>query len=458
MKTKRKLILQFSLLFAALLIVVMTAIYFLVRKDVEDSFYKRLEDRAYTLGHTYLAFDNFTTEEYQEVLKKYPRTLPTEQIRIYDMNYRPIFIKEEGLVYDRSTIDQIIKKGVLQFKHNSIPTVGILYKDNSGDFVVIASAKNMYGQQALQEVLYAMILSFIVAIAITIILGNVFAGWILSPINSIIDHMRIVEASKLNERLPLRAVKDDEIETLKETINQVFERLQQTFETQKSFISNASHELKTPIAVIMGNAEITLRKTRTVEEYTDVLKDIVVNCNNMDDLIHNLLDLAQVDFQMLKTQDFLFEDFYWDSIHEILNDKVQISAALDIEATDGLGNIYVNGNPNLLKVALSNIIKNAAKFSDYQEINIRLIIHKSTIEIEITDRGIGIHKDDINKILTPFYRAKNAITTQGYGLGLSMAQKIIQLHKGQLNIVSEINKGTVMTIVLSYFKKTKNPK
>jgi len=455
MKTKQKLILQFSLLFAALLIVVMTAIYYLVCQDVDNSFYKRLEDRAYTLGHTYLAFDNFTTEEYQEVLKKYPRTLPTEQIRIYDMEYKPKFIKEEGLVYNRSTINEIIQKGILQFKRDGIPAVGIFYKDNSGDFVVIASAENIYGKQALQEVLYAMVLSFVLAIAITIILGNVFAGWILSPINSIINHMRFVEASKLNERLPLRHIKDDEIETLKETINQVFERLQQTFETQKSFISNASHELKTPIAVIMGNAEITLRKARTEAEYIEVLQEIVTNCNTIDDLIHNLLDLAQVDFQMLKTQDFLFEDFYWDSIHEILNDKMPISAALDIEAPDGLGNIYVNGNPNLLKIAIGNIIQNAAKFSDYKEIAIRLVVRKSTIEIEIRDQGIGIDQDDINKILTPFYRAKNAIAAQGYGLGLSMAQKIIQLHKGQLHITSELHKGTVMTVVLSYFKKSK---
>jgi len=453
MKTKQKLILQFSLLFGALLIVVMSAIYYLVSKDVDNSFYKRLEDRAYTLGHTYLAFDNFTTEEYQEVLKKYPRTLPTEQIRIYDMEYKPKFIKEEGLMYNRNILNEIIQKGLVQFKREGIPAVGIFYKDNSGDFVVIASAENIYGKQALQELLYAMVLSFILAIAITIILGNVFAGWILSPINSIIDHMRIVEASKLNERLPLREIKDDEIETLKETINQVFERLQQTFETQKSFISNASHELKTPIAVIMGNAEITLRKARTPEEYVEVLQEIVTNCNTIDDLIHNLLDLAQVDFQMLKTQDFLFEDFYWDSIHEILNDKTPISATLDIEAADGLGNIYVNGNPNLLKIAIGNIIQNAAKFSDHQEIAIRLIVRKSTIEIQIEDQGIGIDKDDINKILTPFYRAKNAISAQGYGLGLSMAQKIIHLHKGQLRIDSELHKGTVMTIVLAYFKK-----
>lgn len=453
MKTKRKLILQFSLLFAALLIVVMTAIYYLVSKDVDLSFYKRLEDRAFTLGHTYLAFDNFTTEEYQEVLKKYPRTLPTERIRIYDMDYKPIFIKEEGYLYDRSILDQIIQKELVQFKRDNISAVGILYKDNSGDFVVIASAQNIYGQQALKELLYAMVLSFILAIAITIALGNVFAGWILSPINSIIDHMRIVEANKLNERLPTRAIKDDEIEVLKETINQVFERLQQTFETQKSFISNASHELKTPIAVIMGNAEITLRKSRTIQEYKDVLQEIVENCNSIDDLIHNLLALAQVDFQMLKTHDFLFEDFYWDSIHEILNDKTPIVASLDINATDGLGNIYINGNPNLLKIALSNIIQNAAKFSDYQAISIRLIIHKMKVEIEIVDKGIGIHKEDIHKILTPFYRAKNALSQQGYGLGLSMSQKIINLHKGQLKIESILHQGTTVTIFLPYIKK-----
>ncbi|MDR0265154.1 MAG: hypothetical protein LBJ04_18205 [Sphingobacterium sp.] len=180
MRTKTRLILQFSLLFAALLTLVLSIIYYLVDKEFVRNFYKRLEDRALTVGHSYLASDNFSKEEYQEVLKKYPRTLPTETIRIYDKNYRSIFIEEDGVTWSKEIIKQIILQKVLYFKHGDNQVTGILYRDNSGDFVIIASASNVYGKESKQELLYAMMMSFTLAICITVLLGNVFAKWILT--------------------------------------------------------------------------------------------------------------------------------------------------------------------------------------------------------------------------------------------------------------------------------------
>lgn len=127
MKTKTRLIFQFSLLFASLLLAVMGILYFLVSKEIDRSFHKRLEDRAYIVGHNYLARDNFSKEEYQEVLHKFPRTLPTEQIRIYDTNYNSMFIEEKGISWDKATIDRIIAQKTVFFKRDDVPSIGILY-------------------------------------------------------------------------------------------------------------------------------------------------------------------------------------------------------------------------------------------------------------------------------------------------------------------------------------------
>ncbi len=453
MKTKTRLILQFSLLFASLLLAVMGTIYLLVSKEIDRSFHKRLEDRAYIVGHNYLARDNFSKEEYQEVLHKFPRTLPTEQIRIYDTNYNSMFIEEKGISWDKGTIDHIIAQKTVFFERDNVPSVGILYEDNSGDFIIIASAQNIYGEQSLQELRYAMIISFILAIILTILLGRVFANWILSAIRDVIVHMKRIEANNLHERLPLRGIRNDEIEQLKETINQVFSRLQQAFEMQQSFVSNASHELKTPIAVLLGNAEITLRQERSTEEYKEALTNIVRDCQKMDNLIHNLLALAQVDYQMANVKQFAFEDFFWDMMDDLLQQHPSIKVAIHLQVEENLDTIRLHGNPELLKIAITNLIHNAAKFSNFQEIPITIYVKENNLFIAIDDKGIGISKEDLPKILTPFYRGKNAIGHIGSGLGLSLSEKIIHLHKGVLSITSQIDQGTNMTIKLPYTKK-----
>ncbi|MCC9043278.1 HAMP domain-containing histidine kinase [Myroides sp. M-43] len=445
MKIRNRLSLQFSGLFTILLLGVLVAVYFVVSNHWQNTFFKQLEDRAFTVGHNYLAEDNFTKAEFDEVLRKYPRTLPQEEIRIYDINYEPTFIEEGDLKWDKATLGQVVDKKKVYTKMEDDYVVGIFYRDNSGDFIVMAKAANEKGVAALQQLRTVMLISLVIALLITFFLSRLFAGYFLIPITRINKHISKKNISTLYP-IPTQDMSKDEIRILSETINELFRRLQDSFDNQQAFVSHASHELKTPIASLMGNAEIALRQSRSEQEYITVLQGVVHDATHMDQMINNLLALSQLDSSVYPLHKHAFEEFWWTMIDHLIAAQKDLNLEITINTDQELHKLFFNGNGGLLELALSNVILNASKFSQNEPIELILDTDKDNIIVMVKDQGIGIKKEDLDKLFLPFYRSSNAFGIKGTGLGLSLASKIVQLHKGQLTIDSELAAGT--TVVL----------
>lgn len=445
MKIRNRLSLQFSGLFTILLLGVLVAVYFVVSNHWQNTFFKQLEDRAFTVGHNYLAEDNFTKAEFDEVLRKYPRTLPQEEIRIYDINYEPTFIEEGDLKWDKATLAQVADKKKVYTKMGDDYVVGIFYRDNSGDFIVMAKAANEKGVAALQQLRTVMLASLVIALLITFFLSRLFAGYFLIPITRINKHISKKNISTLYP-IPTQDMSKDEIRTLSETINELFRRLQDSFDNQQAFVSHASHELKTPIASLMGNAEIALRQSRSKEEYITVLQGVVHDAIHMDQMINNLLALSQLDSSVYPLHKHAFEEFWWTMIDHLIAAQKDLNLEITINTEEELHKLFFNGNGGLLELALSNVILNASKFSQNEPIELILDTDNDNIIVIVKDQGIGIKKEDLDKLFLPFYRSSNAFGIKGTGLGLSLASKIVQLHKGQLTIDSELAVGT--TVIL----------
>lgn len=445
MKIRNRLSLQFSGLFAILLLGVLMAVYFVVSNHWQNTFFKQLEDRAFTVGHNYLAEDNFTKAEYDEVQRKYPRTLSQEKIRIYDINFSPTFIEEGDLKWNKAILAEVIDKKKVNFKIGDEYVVGVFYRDNSGDFIVMAKATNDKGMAALKQLRTVMLGSLIIALLITFFLSRWFAGYFLIPITRINRHVSRKDISTLYP-IPTQDMSKDEIRTLSETINELFRRLQDSFDNQQAFVSHASHELKTPIASLMGNAEIALRQSRSEDEYKKVLQGVVNDATHMDQMINNLLALSQLDSSVYPLHKHAFEEFWWTMIDHLIAAQKDLNLELNINTEEELHKLFFNGNGNLLELALSNVIFNASKFSENEPVELILETDDDNIMIIVKDQGIGIRKEDLDKLFLPFYRSSNAFGIKGTGLGLSLAHKIVLLHKGQLLIDSELGVGT--TVIL----------
>ncbi|MEK6450781.1 MULTISPECIES: sensor histidine kinase [Myroides] len=446
MKIRDRLSFQFSGLFTILLSGVLVAVYILVNSHWKNDFYKQLENRAFTVGDNYLAEDNFTPAEFAEVLRNFPRTLPHETIRIYTTDFEPMFIDEGNVKWDQETLNQVIEKNKVYFKKDEQQVVGIFYNDNSGDFIVMAKATNETGIAALKQLRTVMFTSLLIALLITFWLSRYFAGYFLRPITRINKHIQQKQLPNLFQPISTAGMSKDEIRTLSETINNLFHRLQESFDNQQAFIAHASHELKTPIASLLGNAEIALMNTRTQEEYTKVLQQVINESLHMDQMVNNLLTLSQLDSTAYPLEKNKFEEFWWSMLDQFVVLQPSLNFNLLIENKEDLQELYFKGNTTLLELALSNIIFNASKFSHNQLIDITLKTEENNILIIVKDKGIGIKKEDIEKLTIPFFRSSNAFAIEGTGLGLSLTSKIIKLHKGKLQIVSEIHCGTTVYI------------
>ena len=292
------------------------------------------------------------------------------------------------------------------------------------------------------------LLSDVVLLALMLPIGSRVSKRLLLPVKKMTETVKIISAKDMNTRLDLSGSKD-ELKDLAKTFNDMLERLQSSYEIQNQFVSDASHELRTPIAVIQGYANLLDRWGKedkaVLEESIAAIKS---ESESMKKLVEQLLFLARSDkhSQKIEMVDFKInvlidevvkETKIIDSKHEILNQYNE--------------NITINGDRNLLKEALRVFIDNSIKYTEESGvIKINSYSKNKNLIIEVEDTGSGILKEDLPHIFDRFYRADKSRTkeTGGTGLGLSIAKWIIVKHKGNIEVQSKVGWGTKISILL----------
>jgi len=445
-KFKEKLSLQLTLTLAVLLLVVMVAIYLFTARYRTRSFYEKLDERAITTAQFYLAEDNLSKDNFQSVVKKYPQSLNREVIRIYTDQFVPQFISEGSVKWPKSVLQAVIAKKKVHLKDGNRYTTGIYYVDNSGNFIIMITAADEAGYRYLGDLRLMMVASFLILLLINYLLGRVFSKMALEPIVDITNNLKRVRASNLDQRLFVSPPKYDEIDNLSLTINQLLEHLQQSFEGQQRFIANASHELRTPITTIMGEAEVALISRRTEEQYRDVLTVVVKEADRLSMIIQSLMELIQTTAMPSGFQDVDLYKLVLDIVGDYERDKVKIE---HLSTDENHTSMVINGNVQLLYMAINNVIKNGLKFSAGQPVTCLLYHDVDGIHLQISDKGIGIADKDIANLFQPFYRANNALGYDGFGIGLSLTDKIIKLHNGTISIHSILARGTTFHITFA---------
>ena len=347
-------------------------------------------------------------------------------------------------------VEELIKEGYAEFQAEELEGVGQLFQKEEGGIAIVVAAYDLPGKKQLNNLTKLLIAGFLFSVPLLYFVGRLSAKYILQPIAGKIQKARRISASNLHLRLNVYNEKD-EIGQLAIAFNEMLDRLETSFEMQRNFISNASHEIRNPLTAIIGEAEVSLERKRKPEEYIESLQNISKEADRLDALVNSLLSLAKTGFD---ETELTREDTRLDEVllqarlkasKTYPGDRIKIDFSGLPENPDL---ITINGNANLLQVAFTNLIENACKFSAKQEVLVSLSATEEAIQLRIIDKGIGIPKQEIQHIFQPFFRARNARTFKGFGIGLSLTDKIIRLHKGNMDILSEEGKGT--TIVLTF--------
>lgn len=284
-------------------------------------------------------------------------------------------------------------------------------------------------------------------------MGTRMSRKMLFPVKKMTDTVNSITIHNINNRLDVSGSKD-ELKDLAKTFNNMLDRLQKSIETQNQFVSDASHELRTPIAVIQGYANMLDRWGKddraVLEESIAAIKS---ESESMKTLVENLLFLARSD---KNTQKFEFTSFKLDElIEEILKESKLIDTKHQILCEQNQP-IEFYGDRGLLKEAIRIFVDNSIKYTpEGGTIKLNSCIKSKKIIIDIEDNGIGISKDDLPHIFDRFYRADKSRTkeTGGTGLGLSIAKWIILKHKGTIEVQSRINVGTKIIVIFDVLNK-----
>ncbi|MTI59071.1 MAG: HAMP domain-containing protein [Firmicutes bacterium] len=296
------------------------------------------------------------------------------------------------------------------------------------------------------------LLTVMIATSIVGILGAVLTGYMitkktLEPLSRMTKTVRNISFNDLGKRLELTGP-EDELYHLADTFNSMLDRLEDSFKKQQQFISDASHELRTPISVIRGYINLLDRWGKNEEEVRDEAIEAIKNeAGNMQSLTEGLLFLARSDSDQLEIK----KDYFpWkELIDELLKETEMISDDLLIESNH-TPELEFYGDRKLIKQMLRIFIDNSIKYTPAGgEIRINSVLTGDGVKVSIADTGIGIAEEDIPYIFERFYRAdKSRSEEKGLGLGLSIAKWIIEEHQGEVVINSKPGQGTSVEVFL----------
>ena len=448
MKIRDRLSLQFTMISAILLLAVLTGIYIFTSEHRKNDFHQRLQERAITNAELFLAQDNLSEEKFMDVRKKFPQSLPEEIVGIYNDSNQSVFVKDSSYHWPLPVIAKVRHQKSIYFTEGRRETAGIYYVDNSGNFTILVSAVDLYGLRQMQQLFWAIFIVFFISVFILFFAGQLFARIALSPIIKVINEVKFIRSTSLDKRLQTRQGKD-EINELAVTFNNLLEHLEQSFEAQRSFVAQASHELRTPITSIIGDVEVTLSQSRDKEEYKKTLEGVLAESGKLNDLINNLFDLAQANIDITEFQDLRLDELLWQVKDEWTNRIPESRVDLTYNLPEDPRPYTILGNNYLLFIAVGNILKNAIKFSNCRTVSCKLYLQNNIPVISIRDTGIGIGKEDLQKIFQPFYRGSNTFGYEGYGVGLSLADRIFRLHNVHVTVNSELGKGAEFLLLFS---------
>ena len=270
----------------------------------------------------------------------------------------------------------------------------------------------------------------------------------VSPIEKITESAHeISSGNDLSKRLETSKA-PREISNLSETFNEMFERLQSSFENEKRFTSDASHELRTPLAVIKAECEYALSENADNEERMQALESVEEQADKMAALVSALLAVTRAEQGYGR---FVLEKANLGEIVDEICEKFKPSKNIKL-ITDTDNNIEINLNSSLISQLVENLLSNADKYGrENGEINVRLYSDNDKAVLSVRDNGIGISEVDLPKIWNRFYRADASRSeTEGFGLGLALVKKIAEIHSAECIAKSEIGEFTEISII---FKK-----
>ncbi|WP_273214981.1 sensor histidine kinase [Runella zeae] len=455
MQIRTKLTLQFALLVSAIMLVAFVTVYLLRLNYVEQEFYKRLRHKAITTCELLVKVEGVDSKLLRKIDKTNYDVLYNENLTIYDHANNELYTSNESLYYHITPeiLDEIRLEKEVQFSEDNAKIIGILYTDRFNRVVCVAGAEDKSGQEELKSLFRILTGMYFGLIGLVVMAGWYFAGQAMKPISNAIGQVNQIYPKLIDQRLSVQNPKD-EIGQLTSTFNTLLDRIGEVFRLQNLFISNVSHELKNPLMRMGAQLDVALLKDRSEAEYQQTLLSVREDIRDLGQLSETLLELAKVNDQnrTLIYTDVRIDEIVWEARELLLKAEssyqVQVQFLSTIEDDNQL---IVKANHHLMKTAIVNLMENGCKFSPNHQVVVDVFPKENLIEVRFTNTGIVISPKDLPYIFQPFYRSDNTATIKGYGVGLSLVERIAKLHGSSIQATSEdASQTTFFSLLIPY--------
>lgn len=447
MKIRQKITLFSSIIFAVILGLTSIIIFIGFSRTSDNTFFLELARTAEISALFFLEEDELEKDFYVPISEAFYSLRGNEVIAIYDENYNIAFNTEPLENVPTELLEEIRNNKTYNFQIGDYYFSGLYYEDNQGEFIILVRADNPILKNQERNLLLILLSTFFLGMIILIFTTNRVSRLVYLPVRNVIDQVNSLNLNK-NPLLLEYPKTNDELEELFQAFNSLLIEIERTYGIQKNFIDHASHELKTPLAGIINDLEITMLKERSVEVYQKKFQVILSDAVRLKLILDKLLLMSELERNKIKKPEIIrVDEVFWDALEQLSKKYSPERFIMDIKVPpESFSKLSTPSNATVLYIAVYNFLDNAAKFSSTHVVKITFLIHKGDLKIEIEDKGIGISQEDIKLLEQPFHRGKNAIAYEGNGLGLSIALKILKLYNIDIKIESGLNQGTKVSL------------
>lgn len=447
MKLRTKIQLYTTVMIVLTLIVVNIFVYISFKNNAIQSEVHQLENRAINIIKE-LEKSNKTKRDNEEIIVNH--LLSDGSVTVVDKSNKrklQIMTKQQyrNLIenYKEKQTDKYITRGEHHFVMVSVP---VLWEDKETVNLQIYENIDMK-HESFENLKWILIGSTIMVTIITFILNMIITHSILKPIHLLINKMSKIHKTKGYEKIESVENTSKELDDLTDTFNLMMKRLSEQEEKEKSFIANASHELKTPITVIKSYSEMLKRfgktKPEVLEEGLDAIHE---EAKRMSYLASQMLQITSFHDQSENEEVRSFELI---NVLQRIVKKLSVTHQRNIEFKTHIKSLNAKLNQEQFIQLITIFIDNAIKYSD-KDVVISLNQRNKNVILQIQDKGIGIPAESLDKIFNRFYRVDKARTrkTSGSGLGLNIAKEIAQINDIGIDVQSELSQGTTVKLTI----------
>jgi len=450
--------LLFTLLVTAIISLLTGSVYYFARLERVQVFEKRLKSRAtYNMQlYSELGDSAFRFLRRMDTVSSAGMVV-SRSIAIYTDDGKALYRFDipgtRELTLSPEQLKDVRRLGEIYFTFGNLEVVAVHRETNKRDFIMVVAGHDDDGLERVETLNKILVISLVLGVFLTALVSLLFARQLLRPITQIIQEVKDISSYDLSQRIRA-GTGQDEMSQLGNTFNDLLSRLQESFAIQRRFISNASHELSTPLTSVSSQVEVILQKDRSADEYKQVLFSVREDVQQMRQLTKSLLEIAKTGSQGgIELNEVRVDEVLMKVVGDVKKLDSEYGVELDFgEFPEDEKDFVVFGNGELLYIAIKNIVENGCKYSPDRRSAVDLSFAFHKVYVKVVNRGTVIPADEISQIFQPFYRGPGTASIRGFGLGLALAQRIIALHKGTIYVTSDSANGTNFTIELPAIK------